>query len=171
MISPFALWRLCADHTLRERGARVAGLRLLSGSSQVVLAVANERKAREASSQRQEKERETRLARQQAAKLQSLFDQMSEGSTGEVQNVNLVIKADVQGSVEALRDALMRLSTEEIKVNVVASGGGGITEAVDEIGPRPLHGGNEGVFVGLVRCLCLLPHRPLGEHGHKGPLG
>ena len=68
------------------------------------LAVADERKAREAADQRKQSSREGRLAEKQAAKLQSLFDQMSEGGSGEVQNVNLVIKADVQGSVEALRD-------------------------------------------------------------------
>ncbi|HMA98358.1 MAG TPA: translation initiation factor IF-2, partial [Wenzhouxiangella sp.] len=79
--------------------------------------------------QRKQSAREGRLAEKQAAKLQNLFDQMSEGATGEAQNVNLVIKADVQGSVEALRDSLTRLSTDEIKVNVVSSGVGGITES------------------------------------------
>jgi len=93
-----------------------------------VLAVADERKARDAAEQRKQSSREGRLAEKQAAKLQNLFDQMGEGG-GETQNVNLVIKADVQGSVEALRDSLTRLSTDEIKVNVVASGVGGITES------------------------------------------
>ncbi|MEN1726812.1 MAG: translation initiation factor IF-2 [Pseudomonadota bacterium] len=109
--------------------AEVLGLSGVPNAGDDVLSVANERKAREAADQRKASAREGRLAEKQAAKLQSLFDQMSEGSTGEIQNVNLVIKADVQGSVEALRDALTRLSTEEIKVNVVASGVGGITES------------------------------------------
>ena len=108
--------------------AEVLGLSGVPNAGDDVLAVADERKAREAAEQRKQSSREGRLAEKQAAKLQNLFDQMGEGS-GETQNVNLVIKADVQGSVEALRDALTRLSTEEIKVNVVASGVGGITES------------------------------------------
>ncbi|MFP4207085.1 MAG: translation initiation factor IF-2 [Wenzhouxiangella sp.] len=109
--------------------AEVLGLSGVPNAGDDVLAVADERKAREAAEQRKQSSREGRLAEKQAAKLQNLFDQMSEGASGEVQNVNLVIKADVQGSVEALRDALTRLSTDEIKVNVVSSGVGGITES------------------------------------------
>jgi translation initiation factor IF-2 len=109
--------------------AEVLGLSGVPNAGDDVLAVADERKAREAADQRKQYAREGRLAEKQAAKLQNLFDQMSEGGSGEVQNVNLVIKADVQGSVEALRDALTRLSTDEIKVNVVSSGVGGITES------------------------------------------
>jgi translation initiation factor IF-2 len=109
--------------------AEVLGLSGVPNAGDEVLAVADERKARDAAEQRKQSSREGRLAEKQAAKLQNLFDQMSEGSVGETQNVNLVIKADVQGSVEALRDALTRLSTDEIKVNVVASGVGGITES------------------------------------------
>jgi translation initiation factor IF-2 len=105
--------------------AVVQGLSGVPRAGDEVLAVANERKAREASSQRQERRRETRLARQQAAKLQNLFDNMGKE---EQTNVNLLIRADVQGSVEALRDALTKLSTDEVKVTVVASGVGAITE-------------------------------------------
>ena len=105
--------------------AVVQGLSGVPQAGDEVLAVANERKAREASAVRQDKERETRLARQQAAKLQNLFESMGKE---EQTNVNLLIRADVQGSVEALRDALTRLSTDEVKVNVVASGVGAITE-------------------------------------------
>lgn len=122
-----------AGQPIEEAGpsipAEVLGLSGVPNAGDDVLAVADERKAREAADQRKQSSREGRLAEKQAAKLQSLFDQMSEGGSGEVQNVNLVIKADVQGSVEALRDSLTRLSTEEIKVNVVASGVGGITES------------------------------------------
>jgi translation initiation factor IF-2 len=89
------------------------------------LAVANERKAREAASQRKDKQRESRLARQQAAKLQNLFENMGQE---EQTTVNLLIRADVQGSVEALRDALTRLSNDEVMVTIVASGVGAITE-------------------------------------------
>jgi translation initiation factor IF-2 len=109
--------------------AEVLGLSGVPNAGDDVLAVADERKARDAAEQRKQSSREGRLAEKQAAKLQNLFDQMGETAVGETQNVNLVIKADVQGSVEALRDALTRLSTEEIKVNVVASGVGGITES------------------------------------------
>jgi translation initiation factor IF-2 len=105
--------------------AVVQGLSGVPQAGDEVLAVANERKAREASAQRQEQRRETRLARQQAAKLQNLFESMGKE---EQTNVNLLIRADVQGSVEALRDALTKLSTDEVKVTVVASGVGAITE-------------------------------------------
>jgi translation initiation factor IF-2 len=105
--------------------AVVQGLSGVPQAGDEMVAVANERKAREASAQRQERQRETRLARQQAAKLQNLFEGMGKE---EQTNVNLLIRADVQGSVEALRDALTRLSSEDVKVNVVASGVGAITE-------------------------------------------
>ncbi len=103
------------------------GLSGVPNAGDEVIVVANERKAKDAASQRQAKSREGRLAHQQAAKLQNLFEQM--GQEDEQQTVNLVIKADVQGSVEALRDALTRLSNEHILVNVVVSGVGGITES------------------------------------------
>ena len=104
----------------------VLGLSGVPMAGDEVMAVANERKAREAASQRQVRMREGRLAQQQAANLQNLFESMGKE---EQQAVNLLIRADVQGSVEALRDALTKLSNEEIKVNVVASGVGAITES------------------------------------------
>jgi translation initiation factor IF-2 len=88
--------------------------------------VQNERKAREVALFRQGKFREVKLARQQAAKLENMFSQME---SGQVNTLNLVIKADVQGSVEALNDALTKLSTEEAQVKIVATGVGGITES------------------------------------------
>lgn len=110
--------------------AEVLGLSGVPNAGDDVLSVADERKAREAAEQRKASTREGRLAERQAAKLQNLFDQMAEGGeVGEGKGVNLLIKADVQGSVEALRDALTRLSNEEISVNVIASGVGGITES------------------------------------------
>ena len=110
--------------------AEILGLSGVPNAGDDVLAVANERKAREAADQRKAQSREGRLAERQAAKLQNLFDQMEEGGqVGEAQSVNLVIKADVQGSAEALRDALTKLSNEEVQVNVVSSGVGGITES------------------------------------------
>jgi len=100
----------------------------LSGPPQAgdeAVVVVDERKAREIALFRQGKYREVRLARQQASKLDNLFEQMAEN---EMSAVNLVVKADVQGSVEALRDALVGLSNDEVRVNVVASGTGGISE-------------------------------------------
>jgi len=105
--------------------AVVQGLSGVPQAGDEMISVANERKAREASSLRQDRERETRLARQQAAKLQNLFENMGKE---EQTTVNLLIRADVQGSVEALRDALTRLSGDDVRVNVVASGVGAITE-------------------------------------------
>ncbi len=105
--------------------AVVQGLSGVPQAGDEVLAVANERKAREAAGQRQDRRREGRLARQQAANLQNLFENMGKE---EQTAVNLLIRADVQGSVEALRDALTKLSNDEVKVNVVAAGVGAITE-------------------------------------------
>ena len=110
--------------------AEVLGLSGVPNAGDDVLVVADERKAREAADQRKSAAREGRLAERQAAKLQNLFDQMGEdGGSGDQQSVNLVIKADVQGSAEALSDALTKLSNEEVKVNVISGGVGGITES------------------------------------------
>ncbi len=91
-----------------------------------MIVVADEKKAREVALLRQERQRVSKLSAQKAAKLDEVFSRMSEG---ELQNVNLIIKADVQGSVEALRDALTNLSTDEVKVRVVAAAVGGINES------------------------------------------
>lgn len=104
----------------------VLGLSGAPNAGEDALAVADERKAREVANFRQGKFREVKLARQQKAKLENMFNNMEEG---EVQSLNVVLKADVQGSVEAITDALMKLSTNEIRVTMVASGVGGITES------------------------------------------
>ena len=104
--------------------AVILGLSGVPFAGDEMLVVANERRAREAAGQRQDRHREGRLAQQQAANLQNLFDNMGKG---EQMAVNLLIRADVQGSVEALKDALVKLSNEEVKVNIVASGVGAIT--------------------------------------------
>lgn len=85
-----------------------------------------ERKARDMAMYRQTKAREGKLATQQASKLENIFDQMKESGSA---TLNVLVKSDVQGSSEAIRDALVKLSTEDVKVNVVASGVGGITES------------------------------------------
>ena len=104
----------------------ILGLSGVPFAGDEMMVVANERKAREAASQRQDRQREDRLAQQQAANLQNLFENMGKG---EQMTVNLLIRADVQGSVEALKDALVSLSNDDVKVNVVASGVGAITES------------------------------------------
>lgn len=91
-----------------------------------IVAVSDERKAREIAMHRQTRFKEIKLARQQKVKLESIFNRMEEG---DVQNLNLVVKADVQGSVEALSDSLEKLSTEEITVKVVHGMVGGINES------------------------------------------
>jgi translation initiation factor IF-2 len=87
--------------------------------------VKDEKKAREVALFRQGKFREVKLARQQKAKLENVFNQMEQGKTA---SVNIILKSDVRGSVEAIIGALKDLETDEVKVNVVSSGVGGITE-------------------------------------------
>jgi translation initiation factor IF-2 len=89
------------------------------------VAVESEKRAREIAGSRQEKQRSSKLARQQAAKLDSMFETMT---AGEVQTLNVVVKTDVRGSLEALQSSLSDLGNDEVKVNVVAGGVGGITE-------------------------------------------
>lgn len=91
-----------------------------------VVVVTNEKRAREIASFRQGKYRDVRLAKQQSARLENLFTNMK---AGEQMALNIVLKADVQGSVEAINDALMKLSNDEVKVSIVASAVGGITES------------------------------------------
>jgi len=104
----------------------VLGLSGVPNAGDDTMAVADERQAREVTALRQEKLRDSRLAAQKAAKLDELFSQMEQG---EVNYVNLIIKADVQGSVEALKDALTKIGADDVKVKVVASGVGGINES------------------------------------------
>jgi translation initiation factor IF-2 len=87
--------------------------------------VSSEKKAREVALFRQGKYREVKLARQQKAKLENLFENMQ---AGEVKSLNIVLKADVRGSLEAIIQSLEDLSTDEVKVNIVSSGVGGIAE-------------------------------------------
>ncbi|MBV6418253.1 MAG: Translation initiation factor IF-2 [Steroidobacteraceae bacterium] len=101
----------------------VLGLSGAPNAGDEVLAVESERKAREVALYRQGKFRDVKLARQ-ATRSEDVFSQMGEAKAG---TIAVVMKTDVQGSAEALREALTRLSTDEVKVNVVASGVGGIT--------------------------------------------
>jgi translation initiation factor IF-2 len=106
--------------------AVVLGLSKTPSAGDDFLVVKNERKAREVAEFRQGKSRDSKLAQQQAAKLDDVFSQMTE-EEGAV--VNLLIKSDVHGSTEALRDALTKLSNDEVQVTVISSGVGGITES------------------------------------------
>jgi translation initiation factor IF-2 len=91
-----------------------------------VLVLGDERKAREIALFRQGKYRDVKLAKQQSAKLENMFDQLDGGGKKTLQ---LVVKADVQGSYEGLSHALSKLSTDEVKVNIVHAAVGGITES------------------------------------------
>lgn len=104
----------------------IQGLSGVPAAGDEMIVVSDERKAREIAEFRQSEHRDTRLARQQAAKLENMFQQMSEG---EQKNVNVLIKGDVQGSIEALTESLMKLSTDEVKVSVVHGMVGGINES------------------------------------------
>ena len=105
---------------------QVLGLSGTPGAGDEATVVVNERKAREVAMFRQAKNRDAKLARQQAAKLENMFNQMEEG---DINAVNVVLKTDVKGSAEAIVDALHKLSTEEVKVSIVSSGVGAITES------------------------------------------
>jgi len=105
--------------------AVILGLSKTPSAGDDFLVVKNERKAREVAEFRQTKTRDAKLALQQASKLEDMFSQMADGDTG---IVSVIIKSDVHGSAEALRDALIKLSTDEVKVKVLSSGVGGITE-------------------------------------------
>jgi translation initiation factor IF-2 len=103
----------------------ILGLSGIPAAGDEATVVRDERKAREVANYRQGKFRDVKLARQQKSKLENMFSNMT---AGEVAELNVVLKADVQGSVEAIVDSLRNLSTDEVKVNIVGSGVGGITE-------------------------------------------
>ena len=119
-----------AGHTVQEAGpsipVEIQGLSDVPVAGEQAQVLGDERKAREIALFRQGKFRDVKLAKQQAAKLENVFDQMAEG---EAKTLSLVIKADVQGSYEALTHALQKLSTGEVKVNIIHSGVGAITES------------------------------------------
>ena len=115
--------------SIKEAGpskpAVVLGLSKTPSAGDDFLVVKNERKAREVAEFRQGKTREAKLAQQQASKMEDMFTQMQDG---EISSVPVIIKSDVHGSAEALRDALTKLSTDEVRVKVLGSSVGGITE-------------------------------------------
>ena len=103
----------------------ILGLSGVPQAGDEVTVVKDERKAREVALYRQGKFRDVKLARQQKAKLENMFANMTDGDVSEL---NIVLKADVQGSVEAISESLSRLSTDEVKIRIIGSGVGGITE-------------------------------------------
>lgn len=104
----------------------ILGLSDVPNAGEDAMVLADEKKAREIALFRQGKYRDVRLAKQQAAKLENMFNNMGEA---QAQSLSVIIKADVQGSYEALAGSLKKLSTDEVKVNVLHSGVGGITES------------------------------------------
>ena len=104
----------------------VQGLSDVPAAGEELVVLQDEKKAREIAQFRQGKVREMKLAKQQAAKLENMFDHLKEGAA---KSLALIIKADVQGSSEALGQSLIRLSTDEVQVNIVHSGVGGINES------------------------------------------
>ncbi|MEO5861906.1 MAG: translation initiation factor IF-2 [Burkholderiales bacterium] len=119
-----------AGHTIQLAGpsipVEIQGLSDVPGAGAEVLVMLDERKAREIALFRQGKYRDVKLAKQQAAKLEDMFSNLGEG---EVKTLALIIKADVQGSYEGLAYALGKLSTDEVKVNILHTGLGAITES------------------------------------------
>ena len=104
----------------------IQGLTEVPQAGDEFMVLADERRAREIATYRSGKFRDTKLAKQQAAKLENMFANME---AGEVKQLPIIIKADVQGSQEALSASLLKLSTEEVKVQVVYAGVGGVSES------------------------------------------
>jgi len=106
---------------------QVLGLSGVPESGDDFVAVEDERLARQVAAERQQKRRETRLVSTKSNRLEDIMAQMGKGEGQQV--LNILVKADVQGSVEALRDSLTQIGNEMVRVNVIASGVGGITES------------------------------------------
>jgi len=119
-----------AGSEIKEAGpsmpVEVLGLSDVPSSGEEVIVVNDERKAREIAMFRQGKSRDVRFAKQQAVKLENMMGQMADG---EVQTLGLIIKSDVQGSNEALETSLLKLATEEVRVNIIHTGVGAISES------------------------------------------
>ena len=124
-----------AGREIKEAGpsipVEILGLSDVPNAGDEVIVLNDERKAREIALFRQGKFRDVKLARQQAAKLENMFEQMGEG---EVKSLPLIIKSDVQGSYEALATSLQKLSTDEVKVNIIHTGVGAISESDVNLG-------------------------------------
>ena len=119
-----------AGNDIKEAGpsipVEILGLSDVPNSGEEVIVLNDERKAREIAMFRQGKFRDVKLAKKQAANLENIFENMGEG---EVKSLALIIKSDVQGSYEALATSLQKLSTDEVKVNIIHTGAGAVTES------------------------------------------
>src|SRR5450830_256047 len=124
-----------AGNEIKEAGpsipVEILGLSDVPNAGEEIIVLNDERKAREIALFRQGKFRDVKLAKQQAAKLENMFEQMGEG---EVKTLQMIIKSDVQGSYEALATSLQKLSTDEVKVNIIHTGVGAITESDVNLG-------------------------------------
>jgi translation initiation factor IF-2 len=120
----------------------IQGLSDVPNAGEEMIVLNDERKAREIANFRQGKFRDVKLAKQQAAKLENMFDQMGDGASQ--QTLGLIIKSDVQGSYEALATSLQKLSTSEVKVNIIHTGVGAISES-----DVNLAAASKGVLIGF----------------------
>ncbi len=120
----------------------ILGLADVPSAGEEMIVLNDERKAREIANFRQGKFRDVKLAKQQAAKLENMFDQMGDGASQ--QTLGLIIKSDVQGSYEALSTSLQKLSTSEVRVNVIHTGVGAISES-----DVNLAAASKGVLIGF----------------------
>jgi translation initiation factor IF-2 len=137
--------------------AVVLGLSGVPNAGDEVFVVENERKAREFASTRDARIRESKLSDQHKAKLQGMFDAMEEG---EVAEINVLIKADVQGSAEAIRESLQKLSTDEVRAKLVSTGVGGINES-----DINLAAASDAIVIGFNVRADAAAKRVAGEHG------
>ncbi|MDT0617237.1 translation initiation factor IF-2 [Salinisphaera sp. P385] len=126
-----------AGEQVKEAGAsipvEVLGLSGTPEAGDETLVVANERRAREIADQRDERMRESKLAQQQAARLEEVFSQIGEDGSGEAKDLNLLVKGDVQGSVEALTESFRKIPAEEVRIRIVSSAVGGLSESDIEL--------------------------------------
>lgn len=104
----------------------ILGLSGTPSAGDEAFVVPNEKKAREIALFRQGKYRDVKLAKQQSAKLENLFDRVKDES---IKTLSIIVKADVQGSIEAINDSLLKLSNDEVKIRIISSGVGAITES------------------------------------------
>ncbi|MFC4892982.1 translation initiation factor IF-2 [Pseudofrancisella aestuarii] len=105
----------------------VLGLSGVPAAGDEMTVIKDEKKAKEVAALRSQKQKEAKIAQEQSLKLSNMFSNM--GKEGEQQSLKIILKGDVQGSVEAIRDSLLKLSTDEVKVDIISSGIGGITSS------------------------------------------
>ena len=105
----------------------VLGLSGVPAAGDEVIVVKDEKKAKEVAALRAQKQKEAKIAQEQALKLSNMFNNM--GKEGEQQTLKIILKGDVQGSVEAIKESLIKQSTDDVKVDIVSSGIGAITSS------------------------------------------